>query len=153
MTWPARFDRWLEDSTPLSGSGPPEVSLGTLLAGEDLSNNWVMVNPRGYVYVRTAKFDYSATAANTEKTATFGIDAEYWTFQNSTSANIWVAFGVTTSLAIPSADTPSTVDMICIPPQSSASIRHAVLNDTVQIRVENDAIATGCLYVIAQGNS
>ena len=130
--------------------GHIRATLSTLISGEDETNEWISINPKGYKKIRAIKFAYAA--GNAEKAADSGINVEEWDIVNQTSVNVWVAFNAA-SITAPADDAFPTTDMIVVPALSSVTIPFYVASGTNQVRVEPVASTTGSVYVIAKGNS
>jgi len=133
-------------------SGSSIVTLGEALAGEDLTNNWISTNNRGYLKIRGVRFNYAATAGATEKAVDMGVNAQSWSIKNNTASVIWVAFAAA-SITVPANDAASTSDLFPIDAMTSADITFYAASAANQIRIENVSAATGDVYVLAMGNS
>jgi hypothetical protein len=137
--------RWGNRDSEFSGVNAPDVSMGTLLAGESTTTTPAFMGTleAGYPEVRGVVVAATATTAPIN----FGITLRRLKIYNDAAYVAWIAFGVDAVAGTPG--TPSAY--IGVPPKTSLDITKYAVAATKQVNVILTAGGTGNVYFTAEG--
>jgi len=139
--------RWGGKDSEFSGANAPEVSMGTLIAGESTTTTpqFLGTLEAGYTDVKGVVIAATATTAPIN----FGITLRRLKVYNDSAYVAWIAYGVDAVAGTPG--TPS--NYIGVPPKTSLDITKYAVAATKQVNVILTAGGTGNVYFTAEGTA
>lgn len=144
---------WMARDASTTGASAPGVSLETKIAGEDLTNNWLAGNAKGYLVVKGGYLSLSGASA---ASGNLGVNAELISIYNATAVGIWVRLGTTATVpggALANSATPSNNATFYVPANGSITVPYYSAAAAAQVSVIGASSVTGYVYVMAAGNS